>query len=206
MTDTTDECECPICAVGKLFPEHDSPDDRKPVVIGIDVSTKYIALGIIPAMGDLNDLASFGFEIESKKQTHRCFEAAEKLAALINIVDLSVDISAVAIESPVGFGGKLLPIVGAVTAVTGTATEWYTPSQWHSVLSREITIPKGDAPRKERIHEALGEHLPIPADFWATVDGDCRDALGIALAHRIETLAAVGELTEADREWLASHG
>jgi hypothetical protein len=205
MTDTTEECECPLCATERLFPEHDSPADRNPMIVGIDVSTKYIALGILPAMGPLDDVSSFGFSIEAKKQPLRCYEAAEKLGALLGVIDLSVDITSVAIESPVGFGGKLLPIVGAVSAVTGATTEWYTPSQWHSVLAREITIPAGDAPRKERIHLALAEYLPVSQDFWEATNEDCRDALGIALAHRIETLEAVGDLTDEDRDWLASH-
>lgn len=176
------------------------------MIVGIDVSTKFIALGIMPAMGQLDDISSFGFSIESKKQPHRCSEVAEKLGALLGIIDGSVDVTSVAIESPVGFGGKLLPIVGAVSAVTGTTTEWYTPSQWHSILSKEMTIPKGDESRKERIHKALGEHLPISRDFWDSTNEDCRDALGIALAHRIETLAAVSDLSDEDRNWLASHG
>ena len=175
------------------------------MIVGIDVSTKYIALGIMPAMGHLDDISSFGFSIDSKKQPQRCYEVAEKLGALLGVVDLSVDITSVAIESPIGFGGKLLPIVGAVSAASGTSTEWYTPSQWHSVLAREISVPAGDAPRKERIHLALAEHLPMSEEFWAGTNEDCRDALGIALAHRIETLAAVSDLTDEDRDWLASH-
>ena len=206
MTDATEQCECPLCVTERLFPEHESPSDRSPMIVGIDVSTKFIALGIIPAMGPLDDISSFGFSIESKKQPQRCYEVAEKLGALLGVIDCSVDITSVAIESPVGFGGKLLPIVGAVSATTGTTTEWYTPSQWHSILSKEMTIPAGDAPRKERIHLALSTHLPISPEFWESTNEDCRDALGIALAHRIETLAAVGELTDDDRDWLASHG
>ena len=206
MTETTEQCECPLCLTGRLFPAHESPADRKPMVVGIDVSTKYIALGIMPAMGPLDDISSFGFSIDAKKQPQRCYEVSEKLDALLSVIDLSVDITSVAIESPVGFGGKLLPIVGAVSAVTGSTTEWYTPSQWHSVLSKEMTVPTGEAPRKERIHLALSNYLPISSDFWESTNEDCRDALGIALAHRIETLAAVGELTDEDRDWLASHG
>ena len=206
MTDTTEQCECPLCSTERLFPEHDSPSDRKPMIVGIDVSTKYIALGIIPAMGSLDDISSFGFSIDSTKQAQRCYEVAEKLGALLGVIDLSVDITSVAVESPVGFGGKLLPIVGAVSAATGTATEWYTPSQWHSVLSKEFTIPTGSISLKERIHLALAANLPISPDFWESTNEDCRDALGIALAHRIETLAAVGDLTDEDRDWLASHG
>ena len=206
MTDTTEQCECPLCATERLFPEHDSPADRKPMIVGIDVSTKYIALGIIPAMGALDDISSFGFSVESKKQSQRCFEVAEKLGALLGVIDLSVDITSVAIESPLGFGGKLLPIVGAVSAASGTATEWYTPSQWHSILAKEIDIPGGAIPLKERIHLGLEAYLPSSKDFWESTNEDCRDALGIALAHRVETLAAVSDLTDEDRDWLASHG
>jgi Holliday junction resolvasome RuvABC endonuclease subunit len=206
MTEAVEQCDCPICVTERLFPEHESPSDRNPMIVGIDVSTKYIALGILPAMGKLDDISSFGFSIESKKQPQRCYEVAEKLGALLGVIDRSVDITSVAIESPVGFGGKLLPIVGAASAATGMATEWYTPSQWHSVLAKELTIPAGKAQLKERVHLALESYLPISPDFWESTNEDCRDALGIALAHRIETLLAVGELTDEDRDWLASHG
>lgn len=201
MTDNTEEiCNCPSCITERLYPPHDDPADRRPVVIGIDVSTKFIAIGIIPAMGDLGESGSLVFPIASKKQNERCVEAGLKTASLLEIVDCSVDVTSVAIEAPVGFGGKLLPIVGAVTAACGLNTEWYAPTTWQSILRKEYPLPEGER-MKDRIHAAIPIQIPAFAEVWDKSTEDQKDSICIALAHRIETLRST-ELTEHDIRWL----
>lgn len=201
MTENTDEiCNCPSCITERLYPPTSDPADRKPVVVGIDVSTKFIAIGIIPAMGSLAETGSLVFAIESKKQNERCTEASWKTASLLEIVDASVDITSVAIESPVGFGGKLLPIVGAVTAACGMNTEWYAPTTWQSIIRKEYPLPDGEK-MKDRIHAAIPINIPEFAEVWGGSTEDQKDSICIALAHRIETLNST-DLTEHDMRWL----
>lgn len=206
MTDTTEEiCNCPACITERLYPAHDNPEDRNPVIVGIDVSTKAIALGIVPVMGTLDDIGALMFGIESKKQSDRCAEANYKTESLLNIIHDSVDITSVAIESPVGFGGKLLPIVGAVTAAAGAPTEWYGPTTWQKILRNTYDVPSDDRRMKDRIHEAVIANVPEISLVWGTSTEDQRDAICIALAHRIETLQAI-ELTDYDMKWLSENG
>jgi hypothetical protein len=201
MTDNdTTECECPSCITARLYPPHEDPADRKPFIVGIDISTKFIAIGIVPAMGELTDTGSLIFSIDTKKQNERCVEAHYKTLALLDIIDESIDITSVAIEAPVGFGGKLLPLVGAVTAACGPSTEWYSPTTWQKVIRSEYPLPDGER-MKDRIHAAIGEQVPQMKNVWDAATEDQRDSICIALAHRIETLQST-DLTEHDLRWL----
>jgi hypothetical protein len=187
-----------------LYPPHEDPADRIPVIVGIDVSTKAIALGIVPVLGSLTDVGSLQFAIESKKQNERCAEAFYKTESLLNIIHDSVDVTSVAIESPVGFGGKLLPIVGAVTAACGAQTEWYGPTTWQKIIRNTYELPDGER-MKDRVHAAVAANIPEMSKLWNSSTEDQRDSICIALAHRIETLQAI-ELTDRDLEWLQENG
>ena len=205
MTDKEDTpCECPQCITEMLYPPHEDPADRIPVIVGVDVSTKAIALGIVPVLGSLNDVGSLQFAIESKKPTERCIEAYYKTESLLNIVHDSVDITSIAIESPVGFGGKLMPIVGAVTAACGAPSEWYGPTTWQKIIRNTYELPDGER-MKDRVHAAVIAGIPEIGKIWAASTEDQRDSICIALAHRIETLQAI-ELTDRDMEWLQENG
>jgi hypothetical protein len=187
-----------------LYPAHDEPEDRSPVIVGIDVSSKCIAIGIVPVIGELCDVGALEFKIESKKQNERCVEIHYKLSSLLEIIDQSVDITSIAIESPVGFGGKLLPLVGAVTSACGPNSEWYAPTTWQKIIRNTYTLPEGEK-MKDRIHAAITEYVPEMNPIWTAATEDQRDAICIALAHRIETLQAI-ELTDDDMKWLQSNG
>jgi hypothetical protein len=197
-------CTCPACIAGALYPEHNNPEDRPPVIVGIDVSSKCIAIGIVPVIGELCDVGALEFKIESKKQNERCVEIHYKLSSLLEIIDQSVDITSIAIESPVGFGGKLLPLVGAVTSACGPNSEWYAPTTWQKIIRNTYTLPEGEK-MKDRIHAAITEYVPEMNPIWTAATEDQRDAICIALAHRIETLQAI-ELTDQDMKWLQSNG
>ncbi len=193
-------CDCPSCITSMLYPPHEDPADRNPVVVGIDISTKCIAIGIIPAMGDLSDTGALMFSIDTKKPNERCVEVHYKTAGLLDIIHDSVDITSVAIESPVGFGGKLMPLVGAVSAACGPHTEWYSPTTWQSILRKQYPLPEGER-MKDRIHAAIRENVPQLENQWDKATEDQRDAICIALAHRFETLQSI-ELSEQDIKWL----
>jgi len=199
------ERECIACELEELFPEHDTTD-RRPSIVGIDVSTKYIALGIVPAMGDLDDVGGYGFPIESKRDTERCAEAAEKTLTVLSILHASIDITSVAIEMPRGFGGKIIPIVGAITGVFGRGNlEWYAPSSWQSIIKKHYGIDKSQITElgiKTAIHNQVAASIPYTEAFLF-FNEDMRDALCIALAHRIETLAST-DFTDYDLKWLES--
>ncbi len=197
-------CNCPSCMAEALYPAHDEPEDRSPVIVGIDVSSKCIAIGIVPVIGELCDVGALEFKIESKKQNERCVEIHYKLSSLLEIIDQSVDITSIAIESPVGFGGKLLPLVGAVTSACGPNSEWYAPTTWQKIIRNTYTLPEGEK-MKDRIHAAITEYVPEMNPIWKAATEDQRDAICIALAHRIETLQAI-ELTDEDMKWLQSNG
>ncbi len=198
----TDECNCPLCIAERLYPPSDEPEDRVPVIVGIDISTKAIALSVVPVLGEINDIGALLFSIDSKTQPMRCVEAFTKTIELINIIDSSVNVTSVAVESPVGFGGKLLPLVGAVTAACGTNVEWYSPTTWQSIIRKHYGEGTGDK-GKERAHTAIIAAIPDLQPIWNASTEDQRDALCIALAHAIETLQA-SDLTEADMNWLSS--
>jgi Ulp1 family protease len=54
---------------------------------------------------------------------------------------------------------------------------------------------------KDRIHAAIRENVPQLENQWDNATEDQRDAICIALAHRIETLQSI-ELTDQDIKWL----
>ena len=197
-------CTCPSCMAEALYPANDNVGDRVPVIVGIDVSSKCIAIGIVPVIGELNDVGALEFKIETKKQNERCVEIHYKLLALLDIIDNSVDITSIAIEAPVGFGGKLLPLVGAVTSACGPNSEWYAPTTWQKIIRNTYTLPDGEK-MKDRIHAAIAEYVPEMKPIWTAATEDQRDAICIGLAHRIETLQAI-ELTDEDMKWLENHG
>lgn len=200
-------CDCLVCTTQELFPPHDG-EDRVPSVVGIDVSTKYIALGILPAMGKLDDVGGLGFIIESKRDTERCSEAAEKLLLVVSALQESIDITSIAIEMPRGFGGKLIPIVGAITAPIGHGNvEWYAPATWQSIIKKEYGITKEEVAElgiKTAIHNHVAAAIPETEAFLSFGE-DLRDALCIALAHRIEILQST-TLTDYDLKWLNAEG
>ena len=203
MNDTDTPCDCLSCLIGNIFPPEEEKD-RIPTIIGIDVSTKFIAFGLVPAMGEINDIGGFGFAIESKRDTERCAEAAEKALMTVMALHRAIDITSIAIEMPRGFGGKLIPIVGAITSVFGHGNvEWYAPSQWQSTLKKEYGIPRDEVVElgvKTAIHNHVSAVLP-DAELFMEYTEDMRDALSIAMAHRIETLRVTG-LTDFDMKWL----
>lgn len=199
----TDEiCNCPPCIAERLYPASDTPEDRTPVIVGVDISTKAVALSVVPVLGDINDIGALQFGIESKTQPMRCTEAFSKTLTLIDIIDQSVNVTSVAVESPVGFGGKLLPLVGAVTAACGSNVEWYSPTTWQSLIRKHYGDGTGEK-AKERAHTAIIERLPDLRPIWEAATEDQRDAMCIGLAHAIETLEA-SDLTEADLNWLTN--
>lgn len=204
---STEECDCIACTAQRIFPPAQSPADRIPSIIGIDVSTKYIAIGIVPAIGPLEDVGGFGFSLDSKKETERCSEAADKALISISQIHEATDITSIAIEMPKGFGGKLIPIVGAVTAVFGHGNcEWYAPVQWQSVIKKEYSVNKEDVAEhgvKQAIHSAVANTLPMP-DSFLELNEDLRDALCIAIAHRIEIHQST-DLTDEDLRWLTGN-
>lgn len=205
--DTDNPCDCPACSVQQIFPPHDS-GERIPSIVGIDVSTKFIALGIVPAMGELNDIGGFGFSIESKRDTERCAEAAEKTLMVVAALHESIDITSIAIEMPRGFGGKLIPIVGAITGVFGHGNvEWYAPASWQSIIKKHYKIDREDVAElgvKTAIHNHVAAAIPETEAFLAFGE-DMRDALCIAMAHRIETLSST-TFTDYDLKWLGHEG
>lgn len=201
--DDDSPCTCIACRIALLFPPHENKD-KAPYIVGVDVSTRYIALGIIPVMGDLQDVGAFGFKIESKRDTERCSEAAEKSLVAVAALAESVDITSMAIEMPRGFGGKLIPIVGAITAMFGNGNvEWYSPSQWQSVVRKNFSISKevvSELGIKTAIHKRISEEMDDPQVFFELTE-DMRDAISIALAHRIETLESLS-ISDYDMKWL----
>jgi len=203
-TDTNPDCDCPVCAVSRLYPPHQNPSDRIPSIVGIDVSTKYIAIGIVPAMGDINDVGGFGFSLEAKRDPERCAEAAVKTLDVITVIMESVDITSIAIEMPRGFGGKIIPIVGAISGVFGAGNvEWYAPSQWQSTIKKHYNIDRDwikEVGIKPAIHGTVAENIPNGENLLV-FNEDERDALCIALAHRIETLGST-DLSDYDMIWL----
>ena len=203
MAEQEEECGCPACQVSILFPTSELPADRTPVIVGIDVSTKNVAIGIIPALGELDDVATFGIPISAKHDPTRCIEAAERVYPILAQVHQSVDITSVAIEMPAGFGGKIIPMVGAITAsVGGRNCEWYAPSTWQKILRSELGIQHKGQGIKQVIHDALSEYLPESHRYWDQINEDAKDSIAIAIAHRTETMRKVSEISDYDMEWL----
>lgn len=200
---TLTNCDCIVCNTAVLFPEAEVSEDRRPSVVGIDVSTKFIAVGVVPLIGNINDIAAVGFSIDAKRDTERCAEAAEKTLAVLSTIQVSLDVTSIAIEMPRGFGGKIIPIVGAITGVFGGGNlEWYAPSTWQSIIKKTYNVTKEDVQEqgiKPAIHEAVASHTGSK-DFF-NFNEDMRDAVCIAIAHRIETLSS-DDLTDYDKKWL----
>lgn len=201
--DNTEQCSCIVCSTAAIFPAAASLEDRTPSIVGIDVSTKFIAIGVVQAIGEINDIGAFGFSIDSKRDTERCAEAAEKTLAILSTMQESIDITSIAIEMPRGFGGKLIPIVGAITGVFGMGNlEWYAPSTWQSIIKKNYGVSKEDVAEagiKPAIHKAIANAIGSTTFFKFTED--MRDAISIAIAHRIETLAS-DDLSDYDIKWL----
>ena len=173
-------------------------------MVGIDVSTKAVALGVVPIVGEIDDIASVCFSIDSRKDTERCSEAATKTLIILSTIQESVDVTSVAIEMPRGFGGKIIPIVGAITGMLGDGnTEWYAPATWQSLIRKEFGVTKEDVEEmgaKKAIHSRVADGLGSDK-FKPEFNEDMRDAVCIAIAHRLETLSS-DELSDYDKKWL----
>jgi hypothetical protein len=93
--------------------------------------------------------------------------------------------------------------VGAITGVFGGGNlEWYAPSTWQSIIKKTYNVTKEDVQEqgiKPAIHKAVASHTGSK-DFF-NFNEDMRDAVCIAIAHRIETLSS-DDLTDYDKKWL----
>jgi hypothetical protein len=164
--------------------------------LGFDLSTKAIDLAVISAEGPYEILMIARCPLHEEPTN----VAKTQLAgiAVSQIVETAEQITGAsmigaAIEAPRGYGGPLLPIVGAVTGSLDVPAEWYAPSTWRKILrqyceANDFIIPEDLRPQsKEGAKWMTSTIMGLQTEFGTErFSGDTWDAIGVALAHRIE--------------------
>lgn len=164
--------------------------------LGFDLSTKAIDLAVISAEGPYEILMIARCPLDTEPtnvaKTQLAGVAVSQIVTTAEQITNAIIVGA-AIEAPRGFGGPLLPIVGAVTGSLDVPAEWYGPSTWRKILrqhceANDIPIPEDVKPQsKEGAKLIIATIMGLETEFATDrFTGDTWDAIGVALAHRIE--------------------
>jgi hypothetical protein len=169
--------------------------------LGFDISTKALDLAVISAEGDYAILMIARCPLTEEKthvaKTQLAGIAVSEIVRTAESITKATMVGA-AIEAPRGYGGPLLPIVGAVTGSLDVAAEWYAPSTWRKILrqyceAHDIHIPdEYTAQSKTGARWMTSTIMGLPEHFGTDkFTDDTWDAIGVALAHRIEIDQAI---------------
>ena len=176
---------------------------------GFDVSTKAIDLAVITAEGDQPEIIMFARcnLTQAEGQVERVQLAGIAAAEIMQLVceTTKAEVIAVAVEAPRGYGGPLLPIVGAVTGSIDLPVEWYAPSSWRKIIrAHDIATfndPLGDGSfyqtkdgARQAVCRLFGHEFEDSLN--GSITDDSWDAAGVALAFRIETEAVNADLKD----------
>lgn len=170
--------------------------------VGFDVSTKAIDMALVSAE-DQPSIIMFARCLLSQAPTRveKVQLAGIATGEIIHLAEqtTNTDIIAAAIECPRGYGGPLLPIVGAVTGSLDIPVEWYAPSAWRKIIRAHdlstFNDPLGDGSyyqTKDGSRQAVCRLYGSEYNdaLSSEITHDSWDAAGVALAFRLETEAA----------------
>lgn len=176
--------------------------DRVRAYAGFDVSTKALDLAVITAE-DQPQIIMFARCNLNQATSHvdKVQLAGVATAEILHMIEeaTTADVLAVAVESPRGYGGPLLPIVGAVTGSIDLPVEWYAPSSWRKIIREHDILrfgePLGDGSyyqTKDGARRAVCRIFDHDYDeaLTGSATDDSWDAAGVALAYRLETESA----------------